>query len=196
MKDQLDRITAARDKLRTAADTLTEALEHAETALSGLRLGVRAAVPLENEGQLCFSKHNQRWGLYFLPSRKPQEYVPIRSAPRRLRVLAAAVLPALADLLIETAAKELEQLEEANRKCAEFLAAFPEKEPLMAAPDVNVSRDGDMFLFTFNTAAAKAWQQENVDAEGWQWLGTNLAVEYRAAHDLVDGMRAAGLTVE
>lgn len=59
--------------------------------------------------------------------------------------------------------------------------------------DARVTRDGNMFLFTFCSPAAKAWQKEHVQAEPWQWLGENLAVDHHFARDLVDGMQAAGL---
>ena len=64
--------------------------------------------------------------------------------------------------------------------------------------DVTVSyRQGDTIArVTPNTQTAKDWIGENVQAEGYQWLGKSLCVEHRYVDPLVDGMLSAGLDVE
>jgi len=45
------------------------------------------------------------------------------------------------------------------------------------------------------TAEARAWIEEHVSCEPWQWLGPRLTVETRFLEPLVDGIIADGLTV-
>lgn len=59
--------------------------------------------------------------------------------------------------------------------------------------DVEVDPQGSIVLFQPLTAAAHAWLGEHVQTESWQWFGSALAVEWRYAQDLVDGMRRDGL---
>lgn len=62
--------------------------------------------------------------------------------------------------------------------------------------DVIVSNEGSLFTFTLKTSAARAWVEENVQLEGWQWLGTRtFAVDHRYADQLAAGMQDAGLEV-
>jgi hypothetical protein len=46
------------------------------------------------------------------------------------------------------------------------------------------------------TEAVHAWLEENVAYEPWQWLATTLSVEPRFAGHLLDGIEAAGFSVE
>jgi hypothetical protein len=39
------------------------------------------------------------------------------------------------------------------------------------------------------------WLTENVQAEGWQYMGKTLAVDTRYAGDLIEGVQAAGFEV-
>jgi len=61
--------------------------------------------------------------------------------------------------------------------------------------DVLVENHGTIFLFKPQTEAAKQWFAENVQTEGWQWLGKGLGVDHRFAENLVAGMIEAGLEV-
>lgn len=62
--------------------------------------------------------------------------------------------------------------------------------------DVEVSNEGSVFLFHLNTADAEAWVEENVETEGWQWMGRKaFAVDHRYAQLLAEGMLEAGLVV-
>ncbi len=62
-------------------------------------------------------------------------------------------------------------------------------------PDVRVENEGTIVLVRPLTTEARAWIDENVQTEPWQWFGGGLAVEPRYAHDLVEGMQADGLTL-
>ena len=61
--------------------------------------------------------------------------------------------------------------------------------------DAHVYRRGNLFVFSLNTPAAHKWVAENVETEGWQWMGARLAVDQDCALNLVRGMLAAGLKV-
>ena len=63
-------------------------------------------------------------------------------------------------------------------------------------PDVLVENHGSIFMFQPMTPAARAWIEEHVKPEPWQWYGGGLAVDPRYARDLADGMIADGLKVE
>jgi len=65
-----------------------------------------------------------------------------------------------------------------------------------AAPDVLVRNEGTVYVFSPLTAAAKAWFDENVQSEGWQWFGNALVVEHRYALGLGQGLRDAGFALE
>jgi hypothetical protein len=62
--------------------------------------------------------------------------------------------------------------------------------------DVTVENHGSVFIFQPHTDAAKKWIEDNVQVEGWQWIGGGLAVEPRCARDLADGMLRDGLIVK
>ena len=61
--------------------------------------------------------------------------------------------------------------------------------------DVEVSDEGSVWTFVFLTTAAREWCTEHVAAEGWQWLGKALVVDWRFAERLIDGLRDDGLRV-
>ena len=63
-------------------------------------------------------------------------------------------------------------------------------------PDIRVTDHGSVLLIEPLTPAAKAWIDENVSAEPWQWFGPALAVEPRYAGALLDGAISDGLEVE
>jgi hypothetical protein len=66
--------------------------------------------------------------------------------------------------------------------------------PHAPALDVEVTGLGESVLrFVPLTDAARDWFDENVHAEGWQWLGPALCVDHRLAADLLRGIDAAGL---
>lgn len=64
-----------------------------------------------------------------------------------------------------------------------------------ATPDVEVLDHGSVVMIAPRTAAAREWVEENVQLEGWQWMGGAFACEPRCVDGLVAGMEDAGLTV-
>ena len=50
-----------------------------------------------------------------------------------------------------------------------------------------------VYLLMPKTDEAKAWLDENVQAESWQYLGKNLAVGHRYIQDICRGICEAGL---
>ena len=62
-------------------------------------------------------------------------------------------------------------------------------------PDATITNAGTLFQITPHTQAAKDWLRDNVEAEGFMWLGSSLCVEPRYIVDLAQGMFDAGLKV-
>ncbi len=65
--------------------------------------------------------------------------------------------------------------------------------------DVRVESGGrlaSMVLITPVSYVGRQWIDENLQVEGWQWLGRSLAVDKRYAEPIVDGMIGDGLDVE
>lgn len=62
-------------------------------------------------------------------------------------------------------------------------------------PDVIVRNCGSIFQFIPITPAARTWIDENVQNEGWQWLGSALCVEHHYVLSLIDGLCDAGFEV-
>lgn len=60
-------------------------------------------------------------------------------------------------------------------------------------PDVSVTDNGSVVGFTPNTTEAKSWFNENVQSEGWQWMGQTLWVDHRMAGDLMAGLEGEGM---
>lgn len=61
--------------------------------------------------------------------------------------------------------------------------------------DVEVVSHGSVVAFHLLSKAAKDFVNENTDADGWQFMGNALCVDWRMAEGLVDGMRENGLEV-
>lgn len=62
--------------------------------------------------------------------------------------------------------------------------------------DVRIESDSSMVLITPVSYVGRQWIDENLQVEGWQWLGRSLAVDKRYAGPIVDGMIGDGLDVE
>lgn len=62
--------------------------------------------------------------------------------------------------------------------------------------DVTVSGGGTIYLFHLESDTARDWVDDQVQLEGWQWLGRAFAVEHRYVGALIEGMLADGLRVE
>jgi hypothetical protein len=65
---------------------------------------------------------------------------------------------------------------------------------LPAPPDFILQNEGTIFILIPQTTRASAWLDAHIPAEA-QWFGTGVVVEHRYIADIVDGIRAAGLTV-
>ena len=63
-------------------------------------------------------------------------------------------------------------------------------------PDLRVYNEGTIVQFEPVSEAAKDWIDENVQVEGWKWLGNCLCVEPRDAEALIARMMAEGLTIQ
>ena|ERR1039458_5868484 len=61
--------------------------------------------------------------------------------------------------------------------------------------DVLVRNEGSVVMLTPKSVEARAWVDENLGLESWQWLGDAFAVEWRYAPNVVDGMIGDGLEV-
>ena len=61
--------------------------------------------------------------------------------------------------------------------------------------DVSVRDEGSVVIVTPQTDAAKAWAEENVSIEGWQWAGGGFAVDPRMLDNLLAGMEEDGLEI-
>lgn len=62
--------------------------------------------------------------------------------------------------------------------------------------DLAVEPHGSVVLLVPVTAAGRAWVEENVLAEDWQWLGGKIAMEPRAVASVLAGAVGDGLTWE
>lgn len=61
--------------------------------------------------------------------------------------------------------------------------------------DIRVHPEGTVVAISPETPAARQWIEENVQAEGWQWLGNMLVVDHRYALPLLRGAHDAGLVI-
>ncbi len=62
-------------------------------------------------------------------------------------------------------------------------------------PDVQIVNHGSVVAFHLLSQNAKTFVDENVQAEGWQFMGDALCVDHRFAGDLAEGMRENGLVL-
>lgn len=63
-------------------------------------------------------------------------------------------------------------------------------------PDVDVHREGTLFLVGALTDSGVSWLSENVDVENATFWLSNIVVEHRYIEQLVIGMIEAGLVVK
>lgn len=59
--------------------------------------------------------------------------------------------------------------------------------------DFEVNDEGTIVQIIPVSQTAKDWIDENVESEGWQWLGRALCIDHRYAEDIIDGMLSEGL---
>jgi hypothetical protein len=78
-------------------------------------------------------------------------------------------------------------------------AAMPAGSPASQsgdALDAKVENLGSICILQPLSSAGKAWTDENLAVESWQMTGGGIAIEPRMVQDIIDGMEAAGLTVD
>jgi hypothetical protein len=61
--------------------------------------------------------------------------------------------------------------------------------------DIRIINQGTMTGVLPLTEQASQWVDDNVQSEGWQWLGKILWVDHRMVDALIDGMIAAGFAL-
>lgn len=123
-------------QVEEATEDLTDALCQAQEIFRRLNLGagVPAEVELEPGCMLGFGKIRDEW-LFTIkrtgpvsPTFKRDERLPLTSAPRRLRVMAASKLPELYEKNVEALGTTLKDIEEAIEKVEDFLDAHDKDE--------------------------------------------------------------------
>jgi hypothetical protein len=62
-------------------------------------------------------------------------------------------------------------------------------------PDIEVTNGGSVVLLTPKTGTGRDWIDDNLDTEGWQWMGASLALDHRYAPPIIEGMIGDGLTI-
>lgn len=62
--------------------------------------------------------------------------------------------------------------------------------------DAELRNEGSIITLRPLTTTAKAWIDDYVQAEDWQWLGGALCIEPRYVGDIVGAMQADGLLVQ
>lgn len=112
-------VREAAARLLSLTDELNQGLQRAEDIFIGWNLGVRAAVPLdaldELRGTLAFGKLGSKWCLIHVPH-GGHDQVRIFEASRRVRLLAATCIQALAAKLVCELEAQLVQLSAATTK--------------------------------------------------------------------------------
>lgn len=61
--------------------------------------------------------------------------------------------------------------------------------------DIEIINQGSLIGFNLISDAAREWFADNVEAEGYQWMGNVLYVDHRFADAIIEGVRDAGLTI-
>jgi len=61
--------------------------------------------------------------------------------------------------------------------------------------DITIHDQGSVVGFTPHSGKAWVWFEENVQSEGWQWMGTTLWVDHRFALPLLEGLMEADFEV-
>jgi len=64
----------------------------------------------------------------------------------------------------------------------------------MEENDLTVGDQGTIFTFTPHTKAGSRFLHEDLETEGWQWLGETLCVDHRLAPVVMDGAINEGIT--
>ncbi len=62
-------------------------------------------------------------------------------------------------------------------------------------PDIQVINHGSVVAFIGQTEEGREFLENDVQSEGWQWMGPQLCVDHRYAGVLIEGIQENGLTV-
>ena len=62
--------------------------------------------------------------------------------------------------------------------------------------DFRIENHGSIIAITPMSEAARAWVNENLQTEPWQWLGGSLCVDWRMAEPIFAALNEVGFTVE
>ncbi len=60
------------------------------------------------------------------------------------------------------------------------------------AKDFEIINGGSLCGIVPMREEAQDWIDENVETEGWQWMGNVLYIDWRFAEDLIEGIHDAG----
>lgn len=108
-------------KLATAADRLNARIEDVESALRARNYTMPATIQFPDGGGLRFGKHDGSWRLLYVRGGPAPTYLPLTSAPRRVRVAAMTALPALLAALEQAEEVGEAEVEEAIQRGDRFL---------------------------------------------------------------------------
>lgn len=118
----LNRIEALADDIDDQTEALNAHLDAIVQELDDIRIGVRASVPLGEEGyQLVWCKHNRVYGLYV---DNGEQIMLVRNVSRELRVLATHQVPALLAALVKAAEERIRNVKEAIAVADEVIGAL------------------------------------------------------------------------
>jgi len=109
----------SRDPLTEATERLNTILTQSEVALREKGFGVSADVALPGGGALGFAKFDNTWRLVYT---RGDVDTPLTSASRRIRIEAAAALPALYKALQAAVVDAQREVERATEQAEAFLA--------------------------------------------------------------------------
>lgn len=131
----MDNLTLARARqlgveLSAATDKLNASIEAAERTLKELRLGVFAALPLDDDVPdecIGFGKEDSKWRLLYIIMDKDGEVVssqPLVNASRAIRVRASRLLGQLLQEMIKNAEIALQETQAAVQTVEDFIKAL------------------------------------------------------------------------
>lgn len=62
--------------------------------------------------------------------------------------------------------------------------------------DFRMEDRGTVFMFTPLSEAAKDFVRDELEVEGWQWLGDSFGVDHRTANSLYELLSETGFSIE
>jgi hypothetical protein len=136
----LERAQTISERFSKVTQAVNDRLREVQTALVGLRLGVRGVVELPLPGDepewrryLVFAKINGEWILFIESgaddSRADWTITPLLNASREVRLAAVDVLPFLVEDMVDSAESALAESEGKAKALDEFLSVTRSREP-------------------------------------------------------------------